>query len=74
MYGIELVLPIINPPECGILGVGAIEKRIVPFENNSFGVRELMKLSLACDHRVIDGVYAAGFLNEVKSNLEHFIL
>jgi len=70
MHGIDLVFPIINPPECGILGVGSVEKRVIPLENNAIGIREYMTLSLACDHRIIDGVYAAKFLMQLKENLE----
>jgi pyruvate dehydrogenase E2 component (dihydrolipoamide acetyltransferase) len=72
MHAINSFLPIINPPEAAILGVGTIEKRVVPLANNAIGVREMMTLSLVCDHRAVDGVEAAKFLNEVKTNLENF--
>jgi pyruvate dehydrogenase E2 component (dihydrolipoamide acetyltransferase) len=61
MHGISRFLPIINPPECAILGVGAAEPRVVPVPGG-IGVRHMMTLDLACDHRAVDGVYAAGFL------------
>ena len=72
MYSINRFLPIINPPEVAILGVGKIEKRVVPLEHNTFGVREYLTISLACDHRAVDGVYAAKFLEHLKGFLEKF--
>jgi len=69
MFGISRFLPIINPPECAILGVGSAEPRVVPVPGG-IGVREMMTLDLACDHRAVDGAYAAAFLNRVKATLE----
>lgn len=69
MYGVREFLPIINPPECGILAVGAVERRVVPC-GDDIVVRDMMTIVLAADHRAIDGAYAAGFLSRVKSCLE----
>ncbi len=69
MYGIKQFQPIINPPEAGILAVGAIESRVVANKTN-FGIHEMMNLTLACDHRAVDGDYAAQFLARVKNILE----
>lgn len=69
MCGVTEFLPLINPPECGILAVGAIVKRVMP-ASTGFAVREMMTLTLACDHRAVDGTYAAAFLNDVKQRLE----
>ena len=69
MFGIREFIPIINPPECGILGVGAVEARAVP-RGTDIVARQMMTLALAADHRAIDGVYAAEFLGKVKSILE----
>lgn len=69
MYGIRTFLPIINPPECAILAVGAAEKRVVPVDGN-IGIRDVMSLTLACDHRGVDGAYAAQFLREIRSYLQ----
>ncbi len=69
MCGVTEFLPLINPPECGILAVGAIVKRVMP-ASTGFAVREMMTLTLACDHRAVDGTYAAAFLNDVKHRLE----
>ena len=68
-YGVRAFLPIINPPECGILAVGTMEKRVVPLENQ-MGVRDVMTLALASDHRAVDGTYAAQFLKRIKNYLE----
>ncbi len=70
MHGISSFLPIINPPECAILGVGGIEKKAVPGAGSRIEVRDIMTLTLACDHRVVDGAAAANFLNEIKTRLE----
>ena len=69
-YGISRFAPIINPPECAILAVGAINPRAVP-RASAIEVREMMTVTLACDHRAVDGVYAAGFLNAMKTWLEN---
>jgi pyruvate dehydrogenase E2 component (dihydrolipoamide acetyltransferase) len=68
-FGIPSFLPIINPPECAILAVGAILPRIVPIAGG-IGVRQMMSLSLACDHRAVDGAYAARFLARLKELIE----
>lgn len=70
MYGVDSFLPIINPPECAILGVGGAHRRAVPVENG-IGVREMMTLTLGCDHRAVDGTYAVQFLNKIKEHLEN---
>ena len=70
MYPIRYVLPIINPPECAILGVGGIQKRVVPDRDNNCTVRSMATLTIACDHRAIDGVYASRFLKALKRDLE----
>jgi len=70
MYAISSFLPVINPPECAILGVGSIAKKAVPSAGSGIEVCDMMTLSLACDHRAVDGAYASGFLNEVRRRLE----
>ncbi|MBI3211141.1 MAG: 2-oxo acid dehydrogenase subunit E2, partial [Simkania negevensis] len=57
-------------PEVGIIGVGAIQKKVVPLEDGAIGIRSMMLLSLTFDHRVIDGMYGCGFLKAVKEHLE----
>ena len=69
MYDVRQFVPIINPPECAILAVGAIQPRVVPVGGGT-GVREVMALTLACDHRAVDGADAAGLLKDIKENLQ----
>jgi len=70
MFGISRFNAIINPPECAILSVGAIEKKVVPVDNGIV-TADMVTLGLAVDHRAADGVVAAKFLSEVKSNIEN---
>ena len=69
MYDINRFLPLINPPECAILAVGKIEERVVPAQR-CIAIRDMMTLCLACDHRGVDGAYAARFLEQLKGALE----
>src|SRR5262249_48224646 len=59
-FGIDAFTPIINWPECAILGVGRIHKRPAVL-NNQIVPRDMVTLSLTFDHRVVDGAPAAGF-------------
>ena len=69
MFGIETFTSIINQPNSAILSVGAIvEKPIV--KNGQIVVGNTMKLSLACDHRVVDGATGAEFLQTLRTYLE----
>ncbi len=70
MFGIEDFTAIINPPDACILAVGGIND--VPVVRDGQVVPgKIMKLTLSCDHRVVDGATGAAFLQEVKSLLEH---
>jgi pyruvate dehydrogenase E2 component (dihydrolipoamide acetyltransferase) len=69
MLGVETFTPIINLPECAILGVGRIADRPVAREGQVV-VRPTMWLSLTFDHRIVDGAPAATFLQRVKDLLE----
>lgn len=69
MYSVSRFLPIINPPECGILGVGSIERKVIAI-GDGIHIRDMMPLCLACDHRAVDGVYAAQFLTKIKELME----
>ncbi|GAP15407.1 pyruvate/2-oxoglutarate dehydrogenase complex, dihydrolipoamide acyltransferase (E2) component [Longilinea arvoryzae] len=62
--------PIINQPQCAILGVGAIQKRVVVLENDAIAVRPMVYLSLTFDHRILDGDSADRFLSKIVSILE----
>jgi len=70
MHGVGRLQPIINPPECAILGVGAVEERVIS-RDRTMAVADVMSLCLGCDHRAIDGVYAARFLTCLRDLLEH---
>ena len=69
MFGVESFTPIINWPECAILGVGRIADRAV-VRDGQVVVRPTMWLSLTFDHRVVDGVPAAQFMSRVHQLLE----
>jgi pyruvate dehydrogenase E2 component (dihydrolipoamide acetyltransferase) len=69
MFGIDEFTAIINPPDSCILAVGAIQQ--VPVVKNGAVVPgNIMKVTLSCDHRVVDGASGAAFLQTVKSLLE----
>lgn len=61
--------PIINQPQCGILGVGAIQKRVVVI-GDAIAIRPMVYISLTFDHRIIDGAIADYFVAKVKEGLE----
>lgn len=65
MYEIDEFTPIINPPEAGILGIGAIVDTPVAIEGR-VEIRPVMTLSLTYDHRIVDGAPAAQFLQQIK--------
>jgi pyruvate dehydrogenase E2 component (dihydrolipoamide acetyltransferase) len=69
MFGIHEFTAIINPPEAGILAVGGIEEMPVVVDG-SVTVQNRMKITMSCDHRVIDGASGARFLQTLKSMLE----
>jgi len=69
MYGIREFAPIINPPQAGILAVGALEKRAV-VDQEAIQVATMLSCTLAADHRVIDGAVGAEFLAVLRRLLE----
>lgn len=69
MFGIEEFTAVINPPEAGILAVGAVEERPVA-RDGQVVVRPRMRMTMSCDHRVIDGAEGAAFLATLKAFLE----
>lgn len=69
MFGIEEFTAVINPPEAGILAVGAVEERPVVVEGQVV-VQPRMRVTMSCDHRVIDGATGARFLQTLKAMLE----
>lgn len=70
MSGVQIGVPIIRYPEVAIIGVGAVSKRVVPLDDETWGVRSLAHISLTFDHRVLDGMYGCGFLNALKKHIE----
>jgi pyruvate dehydrogenase E2 component (dihydrolipoamide acetyltransferase) len=75
MFGVEGFTPVINLPECCILGVGKIvRKPVVIDERDTIVVRPTMTLSLVFDHRVIDGTPAARFLDRIAQLIEDPVL
>lgn len=70
MFGIEEFTAIINPPEAAILAVGAMSAKPV-VRNNEIVVRQMMRVTMSCDHRVIDGATGAKFLQTLKKILEN---
>jgi pyruvate dehydrogenase E2 component (dihydrolipoamide acetyltransferase) len=69
MFGIEEFTAIINPPDAAILAVGGVQD-VPVVKNGQVQAGQVMKMTLSCDHRVIDGVTGAAFLNTVKGYLE----
>jgi 2-oxoglutarate dehydrogenase E2 component (dihydrolipoamide succinyltransferase) len=70
-FGAQFGLPIINQPQVGILGVGAIEKRAVVIDD-AIAIRPMGHLTLGFDHRLVDGAVADQFMAHVKRQLESF--
>jgi 2-oxoisovalerate dehydrogenase E2 component (dihydrolipoyl transacylase) len=69
--GSLFAFPVINQPQCGILGVGAMQKRVVVTEDDAIAVRPMVYLSFVFDHRILDGASADLFLAKVKETLEN---
>jgi len=69
MYGVDYFLPIINPPESCIVGVGAISDQVV-VRDGGIAVEAVMKVSLSADHRILSGVEAAQFFQTLKALIE----
>ncbi len=70
MMDIDEFTAIINPPDACILAVGKIAPTPV-VENNAVVIRQIMKLTLSCDHRVVDGAVGSKFLQTLKAHLEN---
>ena len=69
MYGVERFVAVLNPPQAGILAVGAIEERAV-VRDGTLVARPVMEMTLSVDHRSVDGATASEFLRTVKEFLE----
>ncbi|SRR5581483_1925331 len=69
-WGIEEFTAIINPPNVAILAIGAAEARPVVNQERQIVVRDRMKITMSCDHRVIDGAAGAEYLKTLRQYLE----
>jgi pyruvate dehydrogenase E2 component (dihydrolipoamide acetyltransferase) len=70
MFGIDHFTAIINPPEAGILAIGGIEERPV-VKNGEVSIRRRLRVTMSCDHRVIDGATGAKFLQTLRRLMEN---
>ncbi len=70
MFGIDEFTAIINPPDACILAIGGI-KQVPVVKDGAVVPGNIMKVTLSCDHRVVDGATGAAFLQTVKANLEN---
>ncbi len=70
MFGIDEFTAVINPPEGAILAVGAMSAKPV-VRDNGIVIRQMMRVTMSCDHRVIDGATGAKFLQTFKKILEN---
>jgi pyruvate dehydrogenase E2 component (dihydrolipoamide acetyltransferase) len=71
MMQIEQFTAIINPPECGILAIGAIEDKVVVAADGSLETRKRIRVTMSCDHRAIDGAVGARFLQTLRRMIEN---
>ncbi|WP_294070707.1 dihydrolipoamide acetyltransferase [Proteiniphilum sp. UBA1028] len=69
MYAVDEFTAIINQPNVAILSVASTKEKVVP-QNGELVVRPIMKISLTCDHRVIDGLTGARFMTDLKAAME----
>ncbi len=69
--GSLFAFPVINQPQCGILGIGAMQKRVVVI-NDAIAIRPMVYLSFVFDHRILDGASADWFLMKEKETLENW--
>lgn len=70
MTGTLIGVPIIRFPEVAIIGLGAVQKRVIVQEDDSLAIRRMAYISVTFDHRVVDGVYVCDFLNAFKHHLQ----
>jgi len=73
MFGIDQFTGIINPPEAGLLAIGGVEAKAVVIDGE-IQARQRMRVTMSCDHRVIDGATGAKFLQKVKLFFENPLL
>ena len=69
MFGVEQFSAIINPGESGILAVSSVNAEVRPYAGG-MAIRQMMRITLTADHRLVDGAMGADFVNAVKRRLE----
>ena len=77
VFNVTMGTPIINQPNVGIFGIGAIKKRAVVIETNdgdTIGIKSIMVTTLGFDHRLIDGSEGSMFIEDFRKNMENFQL
>ncbi len=70
MFGIDEFTAVINPPEAAILAVGAAQAKPV-VRDNQVVIKQMMRVTMSCDHRVVDGASGAKFLQTFKQMMEN---
>ena len=70
MFGIDQFTAIINPPEAGILAIGAVAE-VPVVKSGAIAIEKHLRVTMSCDHRVIDGATGAKFLVTLRSMLEN---
>ena len=70
MFGINQFTAIINPPQACILAVGGTEKKVVVGGEGAPAVANMMRVTMSCDHRVVDGAVGAQWLQHFKKFME----
>ena len=73
-FGISEFTAVINPPDACILAVGGIKKELAYDADKNIVENNIMKLTLSCDHRVVDGAVGTNFLLDLKNNLENPVM
>lgn len=71
MFGINQFTAIINPPQACILAVGGTEKKVVVGAEGAPTVANMMRVTMSCDHRVVDGAVGAQWLQHFKKFMEN---
>jgi 2-oxoglutarate dehydrogenase E2 component (dihydrolipoamide succinyltransferase) len=71
MAGVTFGVPIIRYPEVAIIGMAAIQKKIIVMPDETTAIRCMVNISLTFDHRVLDGMYGCGFMQTLKNHLEN---
>lgn len=74
MMQIDQFTAIINPPEAAILAIGAIEDKVVVGPDGGFEVKKKLRVTMSCDHRIIDGAVGARFLQTLRRLIENPLL